>query len=122
MIGSKRSFSAAVLLTIFLTSSNLVMSQSLPSDEDRIDVVRAVLEAELARQATAFETVRQLSTENIALLISTGVAAGLKLTPLSLTEITEKAYSFTGAHYLRFKSFKIEDRRSVVTLSLVSEV
>ena len=36
MIGSKRSLSAAVLLTLFISSSNLVMSQSSPNDQIKL--------------------------------------------------------------------------------------
>jgi len=122
MTVSKRSLGAAVLLTIFLSSANMVVSQSSLNDEDNISVVKAVLEAELARQVSTFENVRQLSTENITVSIPMKVAADLKLIPISLAEITGKAYSYTGAHYLRFNSFKIEDSRAVVTLSVVSEV
>ena len=122
MIGPKRSLSAAVLLTLFLSSANL--AQSSLTDEDRTDVVRAVLEAELARQASTFENIWQLSTDtdNITLLSSPRVIADLKLAPLSLTEITEKAYSFTGARYLRFKRFNLEGSSAVVTLSVIKEV
>jgi len=124
MIGSKRSLCAAVMLILFLAGSNLVMAQSSLTDEDKNDIVRAVLEAELARQVSTLENIWQLSTEtdNIILLISPKVTADLKLTPLSLTEITEKAYSFTGARYLRFKRFNLEDSRAIVTLSVIKEV
>ncbi|MCM3871553.1 MAG: hypothetical protein ND895_12790 [Pyrinomonadaceae bacterium] len=124
MMGSNRSLSAAVLLTLFLASSNLVMAQSSLTDEDRIGIVRAVLKAELARQVGAFENIWDLSTDtdNTTLLISPRVIADLKLTPLSLTEITEKAYSFTGARYLRFKRFNFEDNHAIVTLSVIKEV
>lgn len=121
MIGSKRSLSAAVLLTLFLTSPNLVMAQSSLTDEDKVDVVRAVLEAELVRQVSTFENIRQVSTDNTPLSISPRVITDLKLTPLSLTEITEKAYSSTGVRYLRFKRFNLEDSRAVVTLSVIKE-
>lgn len=122
MIGLKRRLSAAILVTLFLTSSNLVMAQSSLTDEDKNGIVRAVLEAELARQVSNLENIWQVSTDNIPLLTSPRVIADLKLNLLSLTEFTEKAYSFTGARYLRFKRFNIQDSRIVVILSVIKEV
>lgn len=122
MTGMKYGLSAAVLLTLFLFTANPVVSQSSPNDKDKIDVMRVVLEAELARQVITFENVRQLSTENITSFIQTGLAADLKLTPLSLGEINDKAHSYMGVRYLRLKDFNIEGGRAVVKLSVVNEM
>jgi hypothetical protein len=47
MTGLKRSLSAAVLLTLFISSANLVLSQSSPNDEDKIEKLGSHWKAEL---------------------------------------------------------------------------
>ena len=114
--------SAATLLILCLSCPGLVLSQSTLTGVERAEVVRAVLEAEQMRQGRAFESITQLSTENISSLNPARFAADFKLTLLTPNEIKVKAMDYIGAHYLVFTDFKIEGERAVVRLAAVKEV
>ena len=113
---------AAALLILCLSGPAPALSQSTLTDAEKAEVARAVLAAEQERQGRVFESVTQLSTENIAALAPAKFAADFKLTLLTPDEIKEKAEGFIGAHYLSFKNFKIEGERAAVTLAVTREM
>ena len=111
----------AALLVLCLAIPDLALSQSTLLDSEKAEIVRAVLKSEQERQERAFESVTQLSTENIASLNPVRFAADFKLTLLTPYEIEEKAKDYIGAYYLAFKDFKIGGERAVVKLVVAKE-
>jgi hypothetical protein len=110
------------LIILRLAAPCPALPQSAATDAERVEVARAVLEAERERQVRAFEHITQLSTENIESLNPAEFAAGFALTLLTPKEIEERAQGFIGAHYLAFKEFNIEGARAVVKLAVTREV
>lgn len=119
---SHQGLGTAALLILCLLSPALASSQFAPTDAEKAELVRAVLEAEQERQRSAFESVTRLSTENVTSVNPAGLAADFKLSLLSHDEIKEQAKSFIGVTYLAFKEFKIEGGRALVKLVVTREV
>jgi hypothetical protein len=113
--------SVVALVIVSLARPSLAPAQSPLPDEERVEIVRAVLEAEMRRQRRTFENVTHLSTEGIAALAPERFAADFGLTLLTPGEIKERAKDFMGARYLVFEDFKIEGERAVVRLAAATE-
>jgi len=123
-----RGLGTAALLFLCLSNTTLALYESALSeggfitDAEKTEIVRAVLEAELERQRSAFESVTQLSTENITSITPAGLAAGFKLSLLSPDGIKEQAKSFIGVTYLAFTEFNVRGDHAVVKLAVTREI